>query len=75
MEIIEEPGYSKVCHLWVPWMLTNAHTVTKKQFPLIFCTDTVQEVGASGHKLLWEMKPASTIFSLDQNGSHWNGAA
>jgi len=48
-ETFEEPGCSKVCHLWMPWMLTNAqthtHTLSAKKFPPIFCTNNTGSWG------------------------------
>ena len=72
METFEEPGYFKVCHLWMPWMLTNTHTHThthcqQRSFHWPFVL-TIQEVEAFGQKLLWVMKGVHTTETIIRYG-------
>jgi hypothetical protein len=63
MAIVEQLGYSKVCALWVPWMLTGAYKETK-----IFCTNLALAMRYSWCIFAWGMKPGLTIQNPNPSG-------
>jgi hypothetical protein len=66
MMAVEEVVCSKVCTHLVPRMLMDACKETR--LLLIFCINLTLELRASYHRLLWGMKPGSTILNLNQSG-------
>jgi len=62
----EEVVCSKVRTHWVPRMLMDA--CKESGSILIFCINLTLELRASYHRLLWGMKPGSTILNLNQSG-------